>query len=91
MWLNKDLLLVVAAGNSGEVGTVDMDIQSFLQYKDDYYTVGAPATFKNGVSVGATQRGEPTKACAGIDGSEGPCSFKTCLQLLLEDLHKMSE
>lgn len=78
MWLNKDALLVVAAGNSGDSGAVDR-VKSrngeTREYKDGLFTVGAPATFKNGVSVGATQRGDSNELCASLDGRPVPCSF----------------
>lgn len=76
MWLNKDCILVVAAGNSGDVGTIDLDSQALPKYKDGYYTVGGPATFKNGIAVGASQRGEPTRACSSASGDGESCSLE---------------
>ncbi len=76
MWLNKDAIIVVAAGNLGDIGTIDIDTQAMPKFKDGYYTVGAPATFKNGISVGATQRGEPSEICASVDGTGESCSYE---------------
>jgi subtilisin family serine protease len=65
MWRNKDFLVLVAAGNSGSVVEVDTPISPAgaqddrageATFADGFYTTGAPATLKNGISVGATRR-----------------------------------
>lgn len=76
MWLNKDTLIVMAAGNLGDIGSVDIDSQALPKFNNGYYTVGAPATFKNGIAVGATQRGEPLETCVSFDDNGEPCSFE---------------
>lgn len=55
MWRNKDFLVIVAAGNAGALDIADGNV-----YKDGFYTVGAPSTNKNGISVGATRRNNRT-------------------------------
>lgn len=69
IWNNQDTLLIVAAGNAGDIGEING------YYKDGYYTVGAPATLKNGLSVGATQREDRDQRCLAVNASSSSCSF----------------
>lgn len=55
MWRNKDFLVIVAAGNAGA-----LDVHDGNLYRNGFYTVGAPSTNKNGISVGATRRNNRT-------------------------------
>ncbi len=50
-WDNKDFLAVFAAGNEG----IDSDADGVI----DLYSVGAPATAKNCLAVGATENARP--------------------------------
>jgi len=50
-WGNQDFLIVFAAGNDG----VDADADGVV----DLYSIGAPATAKNCLSVGATENDRP--------------------------------
>ena len=50
-WDNKDFLIIFAAGNDGVDGNFDGVI--------DLYSVGAPATAKNCIAVGATENDRP--------------------------------
>lgn len=47
MWAHKDFLILYSAGNSG----VDLDADGVI----DLYSVGAPATAKNCLTIGATE------------------------------------
>jgi subtilisin family serine protease len=79
VWSNMDFLVLFAAGNSGGDASIDM-----VDYKDGYYTVGTPATAKNGLTIGATyQNGPFNHDCGGLqryctaedlmdDSSRGP-------------------
>lgn len=54
IWNNKDFLVVIAAGNSGAIAKVDQI--AGRTFENGFFTVGEPATLKNGLSVGATKR-----------------------------------
>ncbi len=57
IWNNKDFLILFSAGNEG----VDMDADGVI----DLYSLGAPATAKNCLTVGATENNRPNGA--GLD------------------------
>jgi subtilisin family serine protease len=75
MWRNKDFLVIIAAGNSGLAANADrvdgtggiMDAGATFGpgtvFGDGFYTVGSPATMKNGISVGATRRNRAPLTC----------------------------
>lgn len=72
MWNNKDFLVLFAAGNEGTaqradfvenfVSTTKRDgdtiLRKLMSFQDGFWTVGSPATFKNGISVGASRSGQ---------------------------------
>ncbi len=57
IWSNRDFLILFSAGNEG----VDMDGDGVI----DLYSLGAPATAKNCLTVGATENNRPSGA--GLD------------------------
>lgn len=72
MWNNKDFLVLFAAGNEGTAqradvvenfvsttkGHGDTTLRNLMSFQDGFWTVGSPATFKNGISVGASRSGQ---------------------------------
>ncbi|KAJ8906680.1 hypothetical protein NDN08_003170 [Rhodosorus marinus] len=58
MWENKDFLVIFAAGNEGSIS-----IDNGGDYKDGYFTVGTPATSKNGIAVGAVSTSDSRRRC----------------------------
>jgi len=61
VWNNKDFFILFSAGNSG----VDLDGNGVI----DQYSIGAPATAKNCLTVGASENNRP--AGAGFDWAWG--------------------
>eukprot|EP00189_Rhodosorus_marinus_P009995 CAMPEP_0184738746 /NCGR_PEP_ID=MMETSP0315-20130426/1438_1 /TAXON_ID=101924 /ORGANISM="Rhodosorus marinus, Strain UTEX LB 2760" /LENGTH=663 /DNA_ID=CAMNT_0027206741 /DNA_START=477 /DNA_END=2465 /DNA_ORIENTATION=+ len=79
MWENKDFLVIFAAGNQGSIS-----VDNGGDYKDGYYTVGTPATAKNGIAVGAVSTSDSRRGCRISPCSNGDVFYASSKGFLMD-------
>jgi len=64
VWNNRDMVVLVAAGNDGDYSPAENIDGTTI--RNGLYTIGTPSTFKNGITVGASQSSRfSTTSCGG--------------------------
>ena len=77
MWNHPDFLILFAAGNSGS----DLDADGVV----DYYSIGAPGSAKNCLTVGASEGNRPTGAGYDVPWGTGSWALEYSVEPIFSD------